>query len=231
MVGDETAFSPFSKGTNMTDRFVITDPKQLEQVISWHTDGRGIYRWTNKEIGVCRGDIITPGDVTQAPHWAYVGHPTEESIDNIDYVVRTPVDYIAEDFPVCEHCHGTGYRSVADLAKIRQEDPEATREHLRKPDSPWKLVDDDHFVCNFCNKTGHIVTRISGRGVRKYWGGVWFSRTLQNKAYTMSIKLKKHYRIEGPVRWDYEWSWSNTYTVRFFAEKTTPVRELIPAQV
>lgn len=41
------------------------------KVREWLDKGRGLRVWVSHDLGAGRPDILTPGDVERAPHWAY----------------------------------------------------------------------------------------------------------------------------------------------------------------
>lgn len=41
------------------------------KVQSWLDSGRGLRVWQSHDIGAGRPDMLTPGDATEKPHWAY----------------------------------------------------------------------------------------------------------------------------------------------------------------
>lgn len=205
-------------------------PSQIERITGWFQSGNGVYRWTSKEIGNPRPDMVTEGPPEKAPHWAYVGEPTEMSPDDFEVVDEMSLERPPEWYPECEHCKGTGVRSVAELAEIRKEPIEVTQAFLRKPESMWKMNEDETgFACNYCRGTGHIVPEVTFRVKRMYWGGWEVSDTGKRKCDEIARKLEKHYGLKS-VLWAWEHWGSGIAHGRWFVEARRPLVVEMPAK-
>lgn len=203
------------------DKFILSDPKQVEQVTEWFRTGRGALRWKTCDLSnMSRPDILTPGDADKAPHWAYVGQPEEVTPDEIEVRTRTKVDLPPEWGPECPQCKGTGHRTVQEIAAIRKtDDIEGVRESLRG--STWLTGDTDTFECRSCCGTGHTVELPEFR-VRRLppykGGGMEVSATGINKCIKLCRKLEAHYGIDR-VGWDWE-MWDNGLGRGYFFTET-----------
>ena len=209
----------------MTTKFKFTIDKQetLDQVRQWFKDGRGAYRWTNKEIGNPRGDVLTPGDSTQAPHWAYVGQPESVQPEDIEVRLRCPVSLPGAWYPACERCQGTGKRSYQSIADIRGcSDVGAIRQEILNQHN-HVIVDDDHFQCWSCGGGGNVIKPPTFKVKREYWGGYTVSDTGKNKCNKLCRDLEKHYDLPySTVLWDYEFIGRGMGQGRFYTEDIKP---------
>lgn len=184
-------------------KFHVIDEDSLGKVTSWVQAGRGITIWKNLYIGDTAGSQITPGDADK-PHWKY-GDPEPIDPKDIEVEHRVKVDLVPEWYPKCDRCKGSAKRSLQELADIRKEPIEVTREMTAKPDWNWGPIEDDHFPCNYCRGTGHTITRISFKVKRTFYGGLVVSDAGKRKSNEMVAKLKKHHGIKDEVTWDWEW--------------------------
>lgn len=66
------------------------------KVKAWLDAGRGLRVWTSQEIGPRRPDMLTPGDVTDAPHWAYRGGDRLVAAEDVVFYLKGPVYYNGE---------------------------------------------------------------------------------------------------------------------------------------
>lgn len=196
-------------------------PEQVDTIRSWFKGGKGVYRWTNKEIGVSRGDRLTEGE-GKAPHWAFVGEPSEVKIEDVEVLTETLIRDPPQWHPVCEKCNGAGRRSVAELAVIRKESVEETLERLV---DPWKATlseDKSTFACNYCQSTGHIVERFKCRPSRKYWGGLELKDSAVGKVKRHIKRLAAHYSIEKEIEYDFDYFESGIATLKFYTTEVKP---------
>jgi len=203
------------------DKFTLCTPEDTAKVIDWIKSGRGVLRWTNKDLSnMSRGDMFTPGDADKAPHWAYVGQPEPVELDEIEVRTRTKVDLPPEWGPECPQCKGTGHRTVQEIAAIRKtDDIDGVRESLRE--STWLTGDTDTFECRSCGGTGHIVERPEFRVKRLppyRGGGMEVSAAGINKCIKLCRKLEAHYGIDN-VQWDWE-HWDNGLGRGYFFTET-----------
>lgn len=221
-------------------KFTLTSAAEADKVRDWFKSGRGVYRWTSKDLSMARGDMITPGDVTAAPHWAYVGHPEKAEPEDFEIVTRTKVDLVPEWYPDCKYCDGSGCRSVKSVALIRKEKASLTREMLQNDGrSVW--VDKNNIQCWSCRGTGAEITPPTFRVKRlpPYKGGGWqVSNAGKAACNDLCVKLANHYKlgehnnapkaIRGQlgsefVKWDWEGREYGMGQAYFFTEKTTPL--------
>jgi len=203
------------------EKFVLTKPEEIQNVREWVKAGRGLYRWTNKEIGNNRPDVLIPGDHDKAPHWAYVGQPESVELDEIEIHVITPVLQPREWGVECERCKGTGKRSVAELAEIRKQTVAEVLAIVMRGDIHWKLIDEDHFECNFCSGRGYNEKPLTFRMKREWWGGWKASDTAILKMNKLKEKLSKYY--EKDVQVDSErHSEGNIFKAVFFTREVKP---------
>lgn len=188
------------------DKFVLQSQAKADLVREWFKTGRGVYRWTNNDLGnPSAPDMITPGDATQAPHWAYVGQPTPVTPDELSVEIRKAVEPVYKDHPVCQYCKGEGKRTYQAIADLRNEPVEKAREELRKM-WPESHIDDGFFTCRSCWGSGHNVEPITFRVKRlpPYKGGGYeVSKAGQDKCERMCRRLEKYHGLEK-VEWDWE---------------------------
>lgn len=185
--------------------FTISDRETADKVLSWVKNGRGIRLWKSHDLGAGRPDTITPGD-SGSPHWAYPNY-SEIQLSDIEYDEKHVLKIPAEWFPVCQKCEGSGLRTYADLAQVRNE----SIEQVKKACNHVIPHDDDHFVCTWCQGDKHDVKRFKIKLERKYWGGYepvggtkFGDGTWEPPAKVASMlkKLSKHYG-----RTDIKWDW------------------------
>lgn len=202
------------------EKFILTEQADVDKVVSWVKEGREIKRWISHDLGAGRPDMMTPGDAG-SPHWAYPeSHP--EDPENIVVELRTPIILPREKGTECDRCNGTGKRSVHELAAIREESVEETRQHL-KTNSSWGIDDDgDTFNCNMCNGRGYNPEKITFRVKKQFWGGYKVSDTGIRKCDEMTEFLKKYYGIQLPedIRWDWCFDYADIAYAMFY--KVTP---------
>lgn len=68
---------------------IVVDSSIADKLREWFSAGRGVRRWTDKEIGSAtrRPDVFTPADIDPvAPHWAY------GSADQFELVEASAID-------------------------------------------------------------------------------------------------------------------------------------------
>jgi hypothetical protein len=185
-------------------RFTIPSD-DIGKVRKWFATGRGVVMWSNQEIGNPRPEKITPRlseDLTTEtgkPHWAY-DNPVVLQPSDIDVITREPLALPPEWFPVCEHCHGTGRRTIASVVAARGEVTESGLAEMRESmkDHSWGPIrEDDTFDCNYCNPRGcgYIVKCPKVRFASRYWGREMINT---NGAQRMCERLRKHYGIQSP---------------------------------
>ena len=206
-------------------KFTLSSAVEADKVRDWFKTGRGAYRWTSKDLSMARGDMCTPGDVTTAPHWAYVGHPEKAELEDFEVTIRTKVDLVPEWYPDCKYCDGKGCRSVASLALIRKEEESVTREMLQK-DGRTVFVDDNNIQCWSCRGTGADITPPEFKVTRQppyRGGGYTVSQAGIKKCEKLCRKLETHYGLEK-VLWDWEGREFGMGQAFFFTEETTPLK-------
>lgn len=199
--------------------FTVRDRETADKVISWVKAGRGIRLWKSHDLGAGRPDVVTPGD-SDKPHWAYPAYQ-DITLADIEYDEQHFLPIPPEWFEKCQKCNGTGLRTYADLAQVRNESIEQTK----KACTHVIPHDEDHFVCTYCQGDKYDVKRFKIKIERKYWGG-WEpvggtkfgdgSWDPPAKVKSMLKKLSKHYG-----RTDILWDWGypeegNMAEVKFY---------------
>ena len=200
-------------------KFVLS-PEEAVKVENWITTGRGVLIWTSKDLSTARPDMITPGDVTQAPHWAYVGQPQKADIDSFVIIKRTKVDLPPEWFPPCSYCEGKGTRAIQDIADIRQEPVKQVRKRLQE-DPRVTMRGPDHFDCFACHGSGHTVEAPRFRVTRlpPFRGGGWeCSASGINKCVKLCRKMEDFYGVPK-IKWDWEYVGYGMGSAVFFTEE------------
>jgi hypothetical protein len=193
----------------------------LDEVRMWFRERGGVLVWTNKEIGYNRPDMFTPklsdkGVHVNAPHWAYVGEPTELKPEDLSVNTTTEVQMPLDWFPVCEHCKGTGKRALADLAKARREPIKTTRASIADGTiCNVEVLDEQTIACAWCGGTGHTDRYIHVAIRKRYWG-IDISDTGKARAQKLAKKLGE----------DVQYDWYNDgygkACLKFFREKLEP---------
>lgn len=204
-------------------KFTITTVEDLDKVISWIKDGRGIKQWFSADLSTPRPDQITPGD-KGSPHWAYTTYKDLDPKD-IEVAVRTWVAMVPEWHPKCERCNGTAKRSIAELASIRKESFEVTKAFVNSDSWHWGKPEGDHFPCNYCHGTGHTITPITFKVTRKFWGQCNVSQAGIRKCEAMACKLAKHYG--KPISWDWEWIGGGMAQAYFYHAESKTLDKII----
>ena len=185
--------------------FTVDNRETADKVLSWAANGRGIRLWKSHDLGAGRPDMITPGD-SGSPHWAYPNY-AEIQLSDIEYDERNVLPLPCEWFDKCQKCEGSGLRTYAELAQVRNE----TVDQVKKACTHVIPHDEDHFVCTWCQGDRHEVRRFTIRIERKYWGGYEpvggtkfgdGTREPPAKVASMLKKLRKHYN-----RTDIKWDW------------------------
>jgi hypothetical protein len=206
------------------DKFVLS-PDEAIKVRGWITSGRGVARWTNKDLScMSRPDMVTPGDSETAPHWAYVGQKEAMALSDFEVITETVVVVPPEWFPECERCEGTGKRSIEKLADIRGESVNTVKFLMSTGAIPFRSCgDSEHFHCNSCDGCGHEISLPEFRVKRlpPYRGGGFeISKAGQAKAEKMARRLEDTHDLErGSVKWDWEHRFGGLGQVtRFFTE-------------
>lgn len=195
-------------------------PEKADDVRGWFTSGRGMLRWTNKEIGASRGDLLSPGDSDRAPHWAYVGEAFPVKAEDVGVRTETAVPLPLDWFPVCDRCKGTKQVSVASLAEVRNEAPEVTLAMI-KSDNRAKLINDEQLECWCCQGTGHTDRHIAVAMRKRYWGRE-VSNTGKMRAERIARKLEKIHGL-AKVHWDYQETGYGLADLRFYTVKIEPL--------
>jgi hypothetical protein len=204
------------------NKFVLT-PEEAVKVENWITMGRGVLIWRSKDLSISRPDMITPGDATQAPHWAYVGQPEKADIDTFVVVKRTKVDLPPEWFPPCPHCNGKGTRSVQEIADIRGESVKQVRKQFQD-DNRIVMRGPDDFDCWSCRGSGHTVEAPTFRVKRLppyKGGGMECSATGINKCVQLCRKMEEFYGVPD-IKWDWEFIGNGMGQAVFFTEEEKP---------
>lgn len=223
-------------------KFTLTSVEEADKVRGWFKSGRGVYRWTSEDLSTARGDMITPGDVTTAPHWAYVGHPEKAEPEDFEVVIRTKVDLVPEWYPECEHCKGRGHRTVHEIAEIRGVTDEQAKDGLVRGGSA-KWTDESTFECFSCHGSGHevIPPKFRVKRLPPYKGAGWHvSNAGKSACNNLCVKLANHYNlgeynnapkaIRGQlgsefVKWDWQHQGYGMASAHFFTESVTPFTE------
>lgn len=199
-------------------QFNLVEDEHIKQVASWVRAGRGLYRWESQDLSCPRGDIVTPADVTRAPHWAYAGHPIPMDPKDVAVEYRTYHPIPVEWSPRCEKCQGSKVRTVAEMAGIWKTDIEDATARMAEPSWTWGPVTDGTFPCNYCQGTGHkpevFTVRVEDRG----WFGVHFYDTSKRKIAKMGQKLREHAGLSRSFVMHHDWEWydKNIVTVKFY---------------
>ena len=202
-------------------KFVLS-PEEAEKVRTWFRDGRGCYRWVSKDLSAPRPDMVTPGDADKAPHWAYVGAPTQMTPEDFEVRTRTEVPLVPEWYPKCQYCE-CGKRTVKRLAEIRKESVTDTMTMLVQDGrTVWVGAGNEVFQCWACRGTGHEITRPTARWVRRPMWRSDVSDTGKAKFNKIAARLKAHYRLEDEVIWDYQHIENGCVEATFFTEKVEP---------
>lgn len=207
--------------------FVVPSEK-AEEVRQWHTSGRGIYMWTSKDLSTPRPDMITPGDVVQAPHWAYVGQPIKLDPSEIIVVTETKIEVNPEWFPKCSICGGCGNRTVDEVLIIRNQPVNAdTRNALIDELSKDGRTQWDHrhmgiFKCWSCKGSRHDVQLPTARVKRAFWGQLRVSNTGITKFNALAKKLEAFHGISD-VKWRIDMVDTDLCQPFFYTEKSEPL--------
>jgi hypothetical protein len=194
-------------------------PEKVAEVREWFKSRGGAVRWVNKEIGVNRGDVLTPALVNDKPsgpsHWAYVGESFPVKAEEIGVRTETSVPMPVEWFPACDRCGGTGKVTIKSLAKIRKETQKACLASL-KADGRTVVLDSKNIQCWCCDGTGHKERHIQVAVRKKPWIGYDLTDTGKEKARKIAKKL-------GPdVKWDFECIGYGLAHLKFYREKIEP---------
>ena len=203
-------------------------PTDVANVREWFATRGGAVVWTSKEIGYPHPDIMTPktmadGRPIGAPHWAYVGAPEPITPAEIIVASRTRVPLPIDKQPACPTCNGVGRRTLASLAKIRNQTVESLKAEIAADD--WTAWGKDHdgtsFPCNACDGTGKVRPEsIKVRVKREYWGGLTVSDAGKKKAQAMVVRLAQ---AQGrTVKWDFECVGGGIAEVYFYVEESYP---------
>lgn len=70
----------------MSEKYAVLDVEG--KVRDWLTASRGLRVWSSQEIGTNRPDMMTPGDVTTEPHWAYKGGDRLLSREEVTFYLK-----------------------------------------------------------------------------------------------------------------------------------------------
>lgn len=182
----------------MTTQFTI-DRETAEKVRYWWNEGRGIALWRSIDLNCVADRWLAPSD-NGKPSWR-AGDPLPLWPNQILVESRVRVPLNPAQFPICKRCNGNGKRSLAELAEIRKETIEQTRERVFSVDNAsWGPLSGDVFPCNQCNGTGHVVEYPNVRVTRLppyKGGGVHFQSAKVDK---MAKKLGEN------VKWDIDYS-------------------------
>lgn len=200
-------------------KFVLS-PEEAVKVENWIITGRGVLIWKSKDLSMARPDMITPGDVTQAPHWAYVGQPQKADIDSFVIIKRTKVDLPPEWFPQCQYCKGKGTRTIQEIAEIRNQPVKQVRKEFQS-DSRFTMRGPDDFDCWSCRGTGHTVEAPTFRVKRLppyKGGGMECSASGINKCVKLCRKMEEFYGVPE-IKWDWEYVGYGMGSAVFFTEE------------
>jgi hypothetical protein len=195
--------------------------EQLADVRSWFANRGGVLMWTNKEIGNSRPEVLTPkttaeGKPATAPHWAYIGEPVELKPEDLAVRTETTVDPPVDWFPTCEHCKGTGRRSLANLAEARSEPAEVTHAAIVAGTISVNNYNGvDEFDCTWCQGTGHVERHLTVAVRRKYWG-----YDISETGKARAAKYAK--RLGDGVRWTWEHVGYGLAELKFYREHVEP---------
>lgn len=194
-------------------KFTITSRETAEKVLKWHAEGRGLKVWKSHDLGAGRPDMLTPGDA-EKPHWAYCSFEEVTPAD-VEFDERTTVELPPEWFDKCGKCEGSGVRTYQELAEVRKESVEETKQKC----THVTPVDSDHFVCTYCHGKKYDIQQFKVRVKREYWGAV--VPTSSTRINAMLKKLGKHYDRKD-IQWELGYTEENAMAeVRFYY--STPV--------
>ena len=140
-------------------RYTIhANPEQAQTIVKdWFA--RGISVRANHDLGSCMsiGSAFQPLDNSTAPHWRYPEQtdiippadcPRLIKVVSVEHekITSATLGYPAQSD--CPHCHGTGRRTIASLAEIRQETLATTFDRINKGELPLDDMTATDFRCH-----------------------------------------------------------------------------------
>ena len=206
-------------------------PENVEKVRHWYATRGGAGLWTSKDLGACRPPMLAPmndkdGQPAGAPHWAYVGHAEPIQPSDIIVTQETRLPLPIDKQSACPTCNGVGRRTLASLAKIRNQTVESLKAEIAADD--WTAWGKDHdgtsFPCPTCDSTGKVRPEsIKVRVKREYWGGLTVSDAGKKKAQVMVVIVAQvHGKASTDVKWDFEYVGGGIAEIYFYVEEIFP---------
>jgi hypothetical protein len=135
---------------------IYCKPDLAQTIVSyWFT--RGIVVRANHDMGSGAGSAFQPMDNSGQPHWKYPevsdAIPPElcKEVFRVVAVEQEEITSATLGYPAqpdCTHCKGTGRRTIAELASIRGETAEKTRELIASGAITIDDMRDDSFRCH-----------------------------------------------------------------------------------
>lgn len=128
---------------------IYCKPDKVETVLGWFA--RGIVVRQSHDMSGSMPTAFQPMDNSAQPHWQYCevtdAVPAAEC-SHVFRIVKIETEDVYDAYRVpqaeCEHCHGSGRRTLTELAEIRHESIEEIKRKMAIPVDPYRANDSIH---------------------------------------------------------------------------------------